>query len=183
MPPLCLTEYDLSRRFERGARGARHAMVLRVALHGRHGPHQPIKRQHQPIHALLPVRRARTLTHHVAQVRQRPRRADVEARVFVHTRALAPQPLGDRLRLPGARAATARPSRPLARTHARARVLVGRTLLAPLLRRAHTHPHTRVDAAGERGEARRRGAPLAGTANSSPVETPSGSPTTSCGRV
>ena len=40
-----------------------------------------------------------------------------------------------------------------------------------------------VDAAGERGEARRRGAPLAGTANSSPVETPSGSPTTSCGRV
>ena len=40
-----------------------------------------------------------------------------------------------------------------------------------------------VDAAGERGEARRRGAPLAGTANSSPVETPSGSPATSCGRV
>ena len=36
----------------------------------------------------------------VAQVRQRPRRADVEARVFVHARALAPQPLGDRLRLP-----------------------------------------------------------------------------------
>ena len=31
-----------------------------------------------------------------------------------------------------------------------------------------------VDAAGEQGEARRRGAPLAGTANSSPVETPSG---------
>ena len=28
-----------------------------------------------------------------------------------------------------------------------------------------------VDAAGEQGEARRRGAPLAGTANSSPVET------------
>ena len=43
---------------------------------------------------------ARALTHHVAQVRQRPRRADVEARVFVHARALAPQPLGDRLRLP-----------------------------------------------------------------------------------
>ena len=40
-----------------------------------------------------------------------------------------------------------------------------------------------VDAAGEQGEARRRGAPLAGTANSSPVETPSGSPATSCGRV
>ncbi len=40
-----------------------------------------------------------------------------------------------------------------------------------------------VDAAGEQEEARRRGAPLAGTANSSPVETPSGSPTTSCGRV
>ena len=33
------------------------------------------------------------------------------------------------------------------------------------------------------GEAHRRGAPLAGTANSSPVETPSGSPATSCGRV
>ena len=29
---------------------------------------------------------------------------------------------------------------------------------------------------GEQGEARRRGAPLAGTANSSPVETPSGWP-------
>ena len=40
-----------------------------------------------------------------------------------------------------------------------------------------------VDAAGEQGEARRRGAPLAGMANSSPVETPSGSPATSCGRV
>ena len=40
-----------------------------------------------------------------------------------------------------------------------------------------------VDAAGEQGEARRRGAPLAGTANSSPVETPSGSPATSCGRI
>ena len=40
-----------------------------------------------------------------------------------------------------------------------------------------------VDAAGESGEAHRRGAPLAGTANSSPVETPSGSPATSCGRV
>ena len=40
-----------------------------------------------------------------------------------------------------------------------------------------------VDAAGEQGEARRRGAPLAATANSSPVETPSGSPATSCGRV
>ena len=40
-----------------------------------------------------------------------------------------------------------------------------------------------VDAAGEQGEARRRGAPLAGTANSSPVETPSGSPATLCGRV
>ena len=40
-----------------------------------------------------------------------------------------------------------------------------------------------VEAAGEQGEARRRGAPLAGTANSSPVETPSGSPATSCGRV
>ena len=40
-----------------------------------------------------------------------------------------------------------------------------------------------VDAAGEQGEARRRGAPLAGTANSSPVEKPSGSPATSCGRV
>ena len=40
-----------------------------------------------------------------------------------------------------------------------------------------------ADAAGEQGEARRRGAPLAGTANSSPVETPSGSPATSCGRV
>ena len=40
-----------------------------------------------------------------------------------------------------------------------------------------------VDAAGEQGEARRRVAPLAGTANSSPVETPSGSPATSCGRV
>ena len=35
-----------------------------------------------------------------------------------------------------------------------------------------------VDAAGEQGEARRRGAPLAGTANSLPVETPSGSPAT-----
>ena len=40
-----------------------------------------------------------------------------------------------------------------------------------------------VDAVGEQGEVRRRGAPLAGTADSSPVETPSGSPTTSCGRV
>ena len=40
-----------------------------------------------------------------------------------------------------------------------------------------------VDAAGEQGEARRRGAPLAGMANSSPVETPSGSPATLCGRV
>ena len=40
-----------------------------------------------------------------------------------------------------------------------------------------------VDAAGEQGAVRRRGAPLAGTADSSPVETPSGSPTTSCGRV
>ena len=40
-----------------------------------------------------------------------------------------------------------------------------------------------VDAAGEQKEARRRGAPLAGTADSSPVETPSGSPATSCGRV
>ena len=33
-----------------------------------------------------------------------------------------------------------------------------------------------VDEAGEQGEAHRRGAPLAGTANSSKVETPSGSP-------
>ena len=40
-----------------------------------------------------------------------------------------------------------------------------------------------VDAVGEQGAVRRRGAPLAGTADSSPVETPSGSPTTSCGRV
>ena len=40
-----------------------------------------------------------------------------------------------------------------------------------------------VDAAGESGEAHRRGAPLAGTANSSPVETPPGRPATSCGRV
>ena len=40
-----------------------------------------------------------------------------------------------------------------------------------------------VDAAGEQGEARRRGAPLAGTANSSLVETPSGYPATLCGRV
>ena len=40
-----------------------------------------------------------------------------------------------------------------------------------------------VDAEGEQGEARRRGARLAGMANSSPVETPSGSPATSCGRV
>ena len=40
-----------------------------------------------------------------------------------------------------------------------------------------------VGEAGEQGEAHRRGAPLAGTANSSPVETPSGSPATSCGRV
>ena len=40
-----------------------------------------------------------------------------------------------------------------------------------------------VDEVGEQGEAHRRGAPLAGTANSSLVETPSGSPATSCGRV
>ena len=40
-----------------------------------------------------------------------------------------------------------------------------------------------VDEAGEQGEAHRRGAPLAGTANSSLVETPSGCPATSCGRV
>ena len=40
-----------------------------------------------------------------------------------------------------------------------------------------------VDEAGEQGEAHRRGAPLAGTASSSLVETPSGSPATSCGRV
>ena len=40
-----------------------------------------------------------------------------------------------------------------------------------------------VDVVGEQGAVRRRGAPLAGTADSSPVETPSGSPTTSCGRV
>ena len=40
-----------------------------------------------------------------------------------------------------------------------------------------------VDTVGEQGAVRRRGAPLAGTADSSPVETPSGSPTTSCGRV
>ena len=40
-----------------------------------------------------------------------------------------------------------------------------------------------ADAAGEQGEARRRGALLAGMANSSPVETPSGSPATLCGRV
>ena len=41
-----------------------------------------------------------------------------------------------------------------------------------------------LDAAGgEQGEARRRGAPLAGMANSSPVETPSGSSATLCGRV
>ena len=40
-----------------------------------------------------------------------------------------------------------------------------------------------VDAVGEQGAVRRRGAPLAGTADSSPVETPSGRPTTSCGRV
>ena len=40
-----------------------------------------------------------------------------------------------------------------------------------------------VDAAGEQGEARRRGAPLAGTANSSLVEMPSGCLATSCGRV
>ena len=37
--------------------------------------------------------------------------------------------------------------------------------------------------AGEHKEAHRRGAPLAGTANPSLVETPPGSPTTSCGRV
>jgi hypothetical protein len=37
--------------------------------------------------------------------------------------------------------------------------------------------------AGEQKEAHRRGAPLAGTANSSLVETPPGSPATSCGRV
>ena len=37
--------------------------------------------------------------------------------------------------------------------------------------------------AGEQTEAHRRGAPLAGTANPSLVETPPGSPTTSCGRV
>ena len=40
-----------------------------------------------------------------------------------------------------------------------------------------------VDEAGEQEGAHRRGAPLAGTANSSLVETPSGSPATSCGRV
>ena len=40
-----------------------------------------------------------------------------------------------------------------------------------------------VDEVGEQGEAHRRGAPLAGTANSSLVETPSGCPATSCGRV
>ena len=40
-----------------------------------------------------------------------------------------------------------------------------------------------VDAVGEQGAVRQRGAPLAGTADSSPVETPSGRPTTSCGRV
>jgi hypothetical protein len=48
---------------------------------------------------------------------------------------------------------------------------------------AGTGVNAGVDAAGESGEAHRRGAPLAGTANSSPVETPSGRPTTSCGRV
>ena len=41
----------------------------------------------------------------------------------------------------------------------------------------------RNNLSGVTEEARRRGAPLAGTANSSPVETPSGGPTTSCGRV
>ena len=70
--------------------------------------------------------------------------------------------------------------------------LRARPLNAPIVialrrsRRALGIPlHTRVgvDAVGEQGEVRRRGAPLAGTADSSPVETPSGSPTTSCGRV
>ena len=37
--------------------------------------------------------------------------------------------------------------------------------------------------AGEQKEAHRRGAPLAGTADSSLVETPLGSPPASCGRV
>ena len=40
-----------------------------------------------------------------------------------------------------------------------------------------------VGEAGEQGEAHPRGAPLAGTANSSLVETPSGCPAISCGRV
>ena len=40
-----------------------------------------------------------------------------------------------------------------------------------------------VDAVGEQGAVWRRGAPLAGTADSSPVETPSGGPTTLCSRV
>ena len=40
-----------------------------------------------------------------------------------------------------------------------------------------------VDEVGEQGEAHRRGAPLAGTANSSLVDTSSGCSANSCGRV
>ena len=63
------------------------------------------------------------------------------------------------------------------------RVKAGPTQISKQISRKLTGVDEGVDAAGEQGEARRRGAPLAGMANSSPVETPSGSPATSCGRV